>query len=66
MDLNPISPIDLPHKHIDNWAEYMKEDIIAMLQCSHVYALNNYKESDGATIEVGLSIKLNMTIIYQP
>lgn len=65
MDLVPISPLDLPHKHGRTWEEYMKEDIIAMMKCSCVYALRNWRHSPGATIEVELALKLGINIIHQ-
>jgi len=31
-----------------------------------VYALNNWKDSPGATIEVNLALSLGINVIYQP
>lgn len=63
--LQPVSPLDLPHTHGRSWSEYMREDIAALLQCSHLYALNNWQNSRGAKIEVQLAKDLGLTIIYQ-
>ena len=65
MDMIPISPIELPHNHGKTWNEYMREDLIAMLQCDAVYALKNWRLSPGATIEVETAIKVGIEIIYQ-
>jgi hypothetical protein len=61
----PVSPIELPHNHGKNWEEFMKEDIIAMLQCDAVFALDNYHQSKGAVIEVTLAQLLGIKIIHQ-
>lgn len=61
-----VNPMTLPHKHGQTWCEYMREDLIAMLNgCTHIYMLKNYKESKGATIELGLASSLNFTLIFE-
>lgn len=60
-----ISPTDLPHNHGRTWNEYMREDLIAMLQCQAVYALRNWRTSPGATIEVETAKAVGIEIIYQ-
>jgi hypothetical protein len=62
----PISPVDLPHIHGHTWEEYMRESLVAMLGCSHIYVQKNCYESKGAIVEVELAERLKMTIIYQP
>lgn len=62
----PISPVDLPHKHGRTWPEYMREDMIAMLQCNHVYALRNWRSSPGATIEINTALSVGINILHQP
>lgn len=61
----PVSPLDLPHKHKRTWSAYMKEDIPAMLECNAVYALSNWRDSDGAIIEVNLALQVGIDIIHQ-
>lgn len=61
----PVSPVDLPHQHDKTWASYMREDVSALLNCTCLYALKNWKYSPGARIEVGLAVQLGMKIIYQ-
>mgnify|MGYP002354319516 FL=1 len=60
-----ISPIDLPHKHDKKWESYMKEDIAAMMHCDLVYALANWRSSNGAMIELFIAESLNIPIAYQ-
>ena len=61
----PISPADLPHKHGRSWSEYMKEDIIALMGCSHVYALRNWRQSPGAAIEINIALQVGINVIHQ-
>lgn len=65
LGLLPVSPTDLPHKHEPTWNAYMREDLRAMLNCSHVFAQSNWQESKGASIEVELAEMLGLTVIYQ-
>ena len=62
----PVSPVDLPHNHGRTWAEYMREDLRAMLECEAVYALSNWRTSPGANIEVNLALNVGLTILHQP
>jgi len=49
----------------DSWIEYMKVDIVKMLQeCEFVLALNNWERSRGATVELFLAKSLGMPIIH--
>jgi hypothetical protein len=61
----PVSPITLPHNHGRSWAEYMREDLRAMLECSHVYALRNWRLSPGATIEITTALQVGINVIHQ-
>lgn len=60
-----VNPVDLPHEHGRSWEEYMRECLMAMLQCQTVYALNNWRYSVGATIEVNLAVSLGISVIFQ-
>lgn len=60
-----ISPVDLPHNHKRTWSDYMREDIIALMCCTHVYALRNWRQSPGATIEINLAMSVGINIIFQ-
>ena len=62
---DPVNPMLLPHNHGKTWAEYMREDIHALLDCEAIYMLENWQESKGARIEFGLAIELGMKIIFQ-
>lgn len=66
LDHIPISPTEL-HDGCNHqkWEEWMCCDIHALLDCDGVYALRDWKDSPGATVEVELAIKLKKEIIYQ-
>jgi len=65
LGLIPVSPLNLPHNHGKTWSEFMREDLKAMLDCTHVYALSNWRQSPGATIEMNLALSLGLNIIHQ-
>lgn len=60
----PISPLDLIES--TDYDECMKVDLTVMMRCCAVYALNNWKESKGATMEVTVAAFLHIPIHYQP
>ena len=61
----PVLPLKLDHNHDKQWRSFMKVDLCVLVGCDCVYALRNWRESTGATIEVDLAQKLEMHIIYQ-
>ena len=65
MGHEPVNPCDLEHNHGKTWAEFMVNDIKAMLDCDGVYALNDRQRSRGATIEVELAISLGKRLVFQ-
>ncbi|MBZ0246323.1 MAG: DUF4406 domain-containing protein [Cyclobacteriaceae bacterium] len=65
LGLTPICPLDLSHNHGKSWEEYMREDITALLNCEYMYALKDWRQSTGATIEVELALKLGITIYHE-
>ncbi len=65
MGYDPVSPLDLPHNHGKSWSEYVREDLIALLGCTHIYALKDWRDSPGATIEVNIAIQVGINVIHQ-
>ncbi len=61
----PINPMKIEHNHDKSWESYMREDIIELMKCQSVYALRNWRNSRGATIEVNLAKDLGIDIIFQ-
>lgn len=66
LDLVPVSPMDLPHKHGGTWEEYMREDLMKLLECKYLYALTNWTQSPGARFEVHAALTLGIKVIFQP
>ena len=61
----PVNPMKIEHNHDKSWESYMREDIIELMKCQSVYALRNWRNSRGATIEVNLAKDLGIDIIFQ-
>jgi hypothetical protein len=49
----------------NNWCDYMKADIIALVGCDAIYAMRGWKESKGATIEINLAKSLGMMVVEE-
>lgn len=64
LSLVPISPLDLITS--EDYDECMKVDLTVMMRCSNVYALNNWRTSKGANLELLIAKFLHLNIIYQP
>ena len=60
-----VNPMTLNHDHDKSWESYMKVDLIAMLDCTHIYMLDGWGDSRGAHIEYYLACKLEFQIIRQ-
>lgn len=65
LGLHPVNPCKLPHKHDKVWESYMRESLRSLLTCNYVYALNNWKESKGAIIEVETAQKVGIKVIFE-
>lgn len=65
MGMIPVNPVTLPHQHDKAWESYMKEAIAAMMQCTHIYLLENWEKSKGAFIEYCLADDLKFKKIFQ-
>ena len=47
-----VNPVTLPHNHGKTYAEYMKEDIKALLDCDQIYMIQGWTNSPGAQFEL--------------
>jgi hypothetical protein len=65
MGLEPVSPVDFPHKHDRTWSAYMREDLTEMLKCNFVYALHDWRLSPGATIEIKTALSVGINVLHQ-
>lgn len=55
----PVNPTELVPENTP-WNEAMRICIRAMMDCTHIYLLSDYKESKGARIELRLSKALKI------
>lgn len=60
-----VNPCSIEHNHDNSWEAFMRNDIKAMMDCTHIYMLDNWNESPGAKIELNLAIRLNYKVTYQ-
>lgn len=60
-----INPMKLPHEHGGTWKEYMKEDIIALMECDSIYMLKGWEDSAGARLEFSIAIGLGYEILFE-
>jgi len=60
-----INPMKLPHNHNGTWKEYMKEDIVALMDCDSIYMLKGWEDSAGARLEFSIAIGLGYEILFE-
>lgn len=60
-----VNPLEVVNDWKCPWPKAMRLCIAAMMECDAVYALDNWKDSAGATIEVELAKKVGLEIFYQ-
>jgi len=61
-----VNPFELDHSKNSVWADFMRTDIKAMMDCTHVYMVSGWEKSKGAKIEHDLAFGLGMSIFYHP
>jgi hypothetical protein len=60
-----VNPMKLNHEHDKSWESYMREDLKALLDCTHIYMMKNWDTSRGAIVEHNLAKELNIEIIHE-
>ena len=65
LEMTPINPVDLPHKHNKSWESYMKECIVALLKCDCIFLLEGWEKSKGAIMEFEIAASLNYPVYHQ-
>lgn len=58
-----VNPCDLPHKHGQTYEEFMKEDIEALLTCTHIHMLDNWINSNGAKLEAAVAVNCGIKAV---
>jgi hypothetical protein len=57
-----INPAEFGEDEGKTWADYMRKDIKALMDCTHVAVLPGWENSKGARIEVYLAGRLEMPV----
>jgi hypothetical protein len=60
-----VNPMELPHNHNKTWESYMKECIIALVDCTTIYLMNGWELSEGAKLEYYIACKLQLKVIIE-
>lgn len=60
-----VNPMTLNHEHDKSWHSYMKEDVKALCDCSHIFMLSNWTDSKGAIIEHTIAMYLGLKVVYE-
>lgn len=55
-------PKNLSVKH--QYAEFMKADIKALLECSHIYLLKEWHKSNGSMVECSVAVACGLRVVY--
>ena len=64
-EYTPLNPFDICEQSDDNtWLDYMRADIKALVDCEAIIMLDNWKESNGAILELKIAQGLKMEIYY--
>jgi hypothetical protein len=58
-----VNPMELPHNHDKTWESYMKECIVALVDCTTIFLIDGWEESKGAQLELHIAKKLDFIII---
>lgn len=63
-----MSPAELDGPDFDHddpapWAEYLRRDIVELLECEGVFVLPDWENSRGASLEVHIAKELGMPIL---
>lgn len=62
----PVNPLDFSCWSKDkSWSDYMRQDIIVMMECDNIFLQADYKSSKGAMLEYNIAKELGMNIIFE-
>lgn len=65
MDADSLNPFDICKQSDDKtWLDYMRADIKALVDCDAIIMLDNWKESEGAKLELIIAQGLKMKVYY--
>ena len=58
------SPAEIDHRGATSWADYLRRDIRAMMECDTIAILPGADNSKGATLERLIASRLGFEVIY--
>lgn len=65
MGAESVNPFDvLPFKPEYTWKDYMVADIKALVDCDGILMLPDWKDSEGAKLELHIAERLGLEVIY--
>ena len=65
MEADSLNPFDICEQSDDKtWLDYMRADIKELVDCDAILMLDNWKESDGAKLELIIAQGLKMKVYY--
>lgn len=62
-DVKIVNPINTTG--CNSWAEYMRKDLLLLLECDTIYMLKGWRRSKGAKLEYKIARALGMNIIFE-
>jgi len=65
MGFEAVNPMAIDHDHDKTWQDYMRTDIKALCDCDAIYMLSNWRDSNGATIELQIANHLELDVVHQ-
>lgn len=65
MEGESLNPFDICEQSDEKtWLDYMRADIKALVDCDSILMLDNWKESEGAKLELVIAQGLKMDVYY--
>lgn len=55
----------MKHQDCETWHQYMRRDIIELMNCDVIFMLNGWELSKGARIEQSIATQIEMPILYE-
>ena len=60
--MDVVNPVEFGEEPGMEWADYMRKDIKALMDCTAVATLPGWKKSKGARLEVYISLQLGLKV----
>lgn len=65
-EYNVVNPMELNHDGAKAWADYMRTDIKALVDCDRIYMMNGWQRSRGCCLEYSIAKELGIPMIFEP